>query len=155
MCSRIQKRALVFDDDQAIRQLFQVMLERCGYEVHCFEDPSDYCSPDNGLCPLAPHMCCANVIISDLYMPRVDGILFMQTITAKCCQVPARAMLSGSWTPDALEMARQFGCQTFSKPMNITVILNWLHDLETHYTPTVSVSPSFPVRCGNRHCSGG
>jgi len=151
MCSGIQKRALVFDDDLAIRQMFQAVFERRGYEVHCFEDPSDYCCSDVRLCPLAPHMCCVDVIISDLYMPRVDGIRFMQVLAAKCCRVPARALLSGSWTPVALEVARQFGCQTFEKPMNIDAIFNWLHDVETRFTPTASVSPSFPDRCGNRH----
>ncbi len=150
MCSGIQKRALVFDDDPGIRQMFQAVFERRGYEVHCFEDPSDYCSPDNGRCPLAPHLCCADVIISDLNMPRMDGIRFMQVLAAKCCRVPARALLSGSWTPDALEAARRAGFQTFSKPMNITAIFDWLHDVETRLTPTSSLSPSFPDRCGDR-----
>ncbi len=146
MRNGLMKRALVFDDEPDIRQMFHLLLECCGYEVHSFEDPSDYCKLDSDGCPLAGSVCCADVLISDLKMPRVDGLSFMQAIAAKHCRIPARALMSGYWTPSSLELAHQLGCHTFAKPMKVDTIFNWLAECEARSAQTVR---EMPVNCSS------
>lgn len=131
-----RKRALVFDDEPDIRKLFRMLLECRGYEVFTFEDPSDYCDLQNIHCPLALNARCADVIVSDVKMPRVDGLQFMQAIMDWHCRVPARALMSGYWTPTSLDTARSLGCHVFSKPMRVGEIFDWLAACEKQRTPT-------------------
>ncbi len=144
MSNGVIKRALVFDDEPDIRQMFHLLLECRGYEVHSFEDPSDYCKLDSDGCPLDARLCCADVLISDLKMPRVDGIRFMQAIMDKQCRIPARALMSGYWTPSSLDRARQLGCHTFAKPMKVDTIFDWLTECEVRSAQTVR---EMPVNC--------
>ena len=142
MSNGVIKRALVFDDEPDIRQMFHLLLECRGYEVYSFEDPSDYCKLDSDGCPLAGRLCCADVLISDLKMPRVDGIRFMQAIVAKHCRIPARALMSGYWTPSSLKLARQLGCHTFAKPMKVDTVFDWLAECEALSTQRAGELPA-------------
>jgi two-component system, NtrC family, response regulator PilR len=63
---------LVVDDDQGMREFMEIMLTKEGYNVTCAEDATK-----------ALHVCRKkdfDLVITDLRMPKIDGIEFLKTI---------------------------------------------------------------------------
>jgi DNA-binding response OmpR family regulator len=124
-------RALVFDDDPAIRKLLWMVLDHRGYQVFTFPDP--------GLCPLyRAHHCtcptagaCADMIVSDLEMPTVKGLDFVEALRAKGCHCAAIALMSGNWSEEDKQRARIIGCKLFTKPFAMGEFTQWV-DETTH-----------------------
>ena len=71
MATRI--RAFIFDDDAPIRSMLVGVLKQRSYEILAFARAA--------ICPTCPcpegHMC-ADIIISDVSMPNLSGIQFVQ-----------------------------------------------------------------------------
>src|SRR5688572_2750584 len=67
------KRILIVDDSASVRQVSNIALTRAGYEVIEASDGQD------GLAKLAGKI---NLIISDVNMPRMDGISFLKAVKA-------------------------------------------------------------------------
>ena len=65
-------RILVLDDDQGMREFMEIMLTKEGYEVTCTGKPEKAIS----LCLKTAF----DLVITDLKMPRIDGIEFLKTI---------------------------------------------------------------------------
>jgi DNA-binding response OmpR family regulator len=128
-------RALVFDDDPMIRTLLWEILDGRGYQVFTFPDP--------GLCPLyAARECacptigaCTDVIISDLQMPNVKGLDFVEALRAKGCHCSAIALMSGEWSEDDRRRGRDIGCALFAKPFAIADLAEWLDTVESAVKP--------------------
>lgn len=131
----MRPRALVFDDDSLIRHLLWRYLDRRGYEVFTFPDP--------GLCPLhAKDRClcdqettCTDIILSDLNMPNVKGLDFVEELFAKGCRCHNIALMSGAWSEHDVARANSLGCKLFSKPFTIAEIQKWLVQVEGRLTP--------------------
>src|SRR6185312_9299683 len=68
----IKHRVLVVDDDESIRELFTLLLRKEGYEVTAAENGFD------GLLRLKQLV--ADVIISDLNMPKMSGFEFLSVV---------------------------------------------------------------------------
>jgi two-component system response regulator PilR (NtrC family) len=68
-------RILVVDDDQGMREFMEIMLTKEGYSVTCAEDPSKAIT----LCNKKDF----DLVITDLRMPKIDGIEFLKTIKDK------------------------------------------------------------------------
>jgi len=68
-------RILVVDDDQGMREFMEIMLTKEGYSVTCAEDPSKAIT----LCDKKDF----DLVITDLRMPKIDGIEFLKTIKDK------------------------------------------------------------------------
>jgi len=65
-------KILVVDDDQGIREFLEIMLHREGYDVTCVDDAIKAltrCKKDN-----------FDLILSDLKMPKLDGIGFLKAV---------------------------------------------------------------------------
>ena len=67
------KRILIVDDSASVRQVSNIALTRAGYEVIEATDGQD------GLAKLAGKI---HLIISDVNMPRMDGISFLKAVKA-------------------------------------------------------------------------
>jgi CheY-like chemotaxis protein len=132
----MKRRALVFDDQPAIRYLLRAFLEGRGYEVLAYEDPSD--CPLNGIvsCPCPGGFLCADVIVTDVQMLRVNGMDFInRLILQKNCKLTRIAVLSGSWTEQDLKRAEQMGCKVFEKPFGLVELVEWLREVERDILP--------------------
>ena len=123
-------RALIFEDDNAIRSYLRQLFDDFGYEVFTFQDPS--------ICPLnEKHDCdcpvehaCADVIISDNNMQKVDGLDFIKGLKQKGCKVDHIAIMSGDWTPEAIDEAEKLGCKILAKPFRMEAVADWLKKCE-------------------------
>lgn len=126
----MRKRAFVFDDDEVIRKIIESILDDRGYEVLAFSDP--------GLCPLyrtttcqcTSEQTCGDIIISDVNMPNVNGLRFVEKQKEMGCKVKHVALMSGGWSDSDLQRAQELGCQVFHKPFTVDEIYRWLDDCE-------------------------
>ena len=131
----MRRRAVLFDDEPLIRELLWRVFEQRGYEVLTFHDPSPCPLHEIQSCPCPVGTLCADIIISDLKMPNVNGLDFLASLIGKGCQKPRFAMTSGNWTESAIERAEEFGCKVFHKPFNISEIIEWLEEVEPQIPP--------------------
>src|SRR2546430_15249614 len=89
----IQKaRALVVDDEPSTRELFAELLERWGYHV-------DQTGDGHGALKLAAELH-PDVIISDLVMPKLDGLALTRALREESPDTPV-IIITGKGTIDA------------------------------------------------------
>jgi CheY-like chemotaxis protein len=127
-------RVLVFEDDRIVRDLLRRLLEMRNYEVHTYEDPS--ICPLHGLeaCECSAHNFCADIIISDIQMPNIDGLTFIKSQLEKGCKVaPSHiALISGYWVEKYRSEADRLGLTTMQKPFQISALDEWLDECENN-----------------------
>jgi CheY-like chemotaxis protein len=111
-------RILVIDDDDCVRSLIRVMLERTGYDV------AEADSGETGITLYHAHP--TDLVISDIVLPGKDGV---QTIFELWQEFPDIKVIaiSGGNTPDQemnLRCAELFGAMhTLSKPFRMPELL--------------------------------
>ena len=127
---------LVFDDDESIRNMLWHYFDSRGYEVFTFPHPQScpICEIASCICPLDES--CSDLIISDLNMPFVKGIEFLENQLSKGCKVQNLALMSGDLTPDDQQRAESLGIKLFKKPFGLKEIDQWVNDAEKAVPPT-------------------
>lgn len=126
-------RAIVFEDDREIRNPLRRLLEMRGYEVLAFSEPTEwplYKDPA-GQCPPKSDAC-ADIVITDLMMPRMTGTQLFEHQARGGCHVDPRnkAILSAAWTDSERRRAKTLGCRSFQKPFNPAEVFRWLDECE-------------------------
>ena len=104
-------QVMIVDDDPAVRSVLRRMLAREGHEVTEQEDA------EGALASLATSR--PEVIISDMYMPEMDGIEFLIKLEAVAPEVPVIAISGGGPTGNThvLHDAKELGAAaTLLKP---------------------------------------
>lgn len=113
------KTILVIDDESDIRQDLCGVLREAGYYIH------EAANGKAGLQAYAEYG--PNLIITDIYMPEVDGIELIKTVRGKSSEIPIIAISSG-WK--YLEVADLFGAnKAFYKPLQQNLLLNSIQTL--------------------------
>lgn len=136
-------RAIVLEDDRLSQQLLSAMLESRGYDVITYDNPS--------ICPLqrSPECRCTNderctdILMSDLNMPLVSGLEYIQNQRIKGCKCKTVALVSGEITYSVEQKAKRLACQLFPKPVNIKDIFGWLDSVEKDFDYDVKLSNWF------------
>ena len=124
----MKPRVLIFDENEALSSTLKKILDERGYDVFTFSD--------RGVCPLfhsGGHIrisdsVCSDIIISDLYMPTIDGLKLISDRIDKGCKVKCRALMSTTWSEADWQYAHKLGCKLFRKPFDLKEILEWLDD---------------------------
>ena len=122
----MKPRVLIFEDNDVLRSVLKKIIDEYGYEVHAFSNPA--------MCPLyypSKHNClvdnpCSDIIISDVNMPIMNGLEFIENQLKKGCKVKFRALMSADWNDSDLQCAKRMGCRVFRKPFDIKELLKWL-----------------------------
>lgn len=125
-----RKRALLLEDNTAIRFALKQLLDKLGFEVLDFPDPGSCPLQRADKCSCPRDRFCADVIISDIDMPQVSGIDFVANQVRKGCKVKNIALMSGGWSTNELHQADALGCKTLSKPFDFAELKRWLHNCE-------------------------
>ncbi len=126
----MRKRALIFDDEELIRLLYRQACQRHGYEVFEFSSPA-YCPLHaTNQCVCGPGEACTDVIISDLDMPKVKGLDFVEAQIRKGCHCQHILLVSGSCDESTYAQARKLGCTMIEKPFRIQQIEAWLNEVD-------------------------
>ena len=135
MNTGIRLRVILLEDRKTILTLMRAFFDDRGYETLSFANPA--------ICPLqlipacrcAENETCTDVIVSDLNMPNMTGLRFIENQRKKNCKCRYVAMVSAHWTDDDLELAHQLGCKTFTKPLFFDDLDVWLDDVECSIDP--------------------
>jgi CheY-like chemotaxis protein len=131
----MNKRAFVLDDDEILRELLRQVLEGRGYEVLGFSNPGLCPLYNEGSCRCTDGEACGDIIISDINMPRVSGLDFIERQKKMGCKVKNVALMSGAWSGTDVEKAKSLGCKVFQKPFSLAEIEKWLDECENEIDP--------------------
>ena len=113
-------RILLIDDDEHARAYLQRALERAGHEVHLAVD-------GRGVDALVPiHQ--LDLVLTDIYMPEVDGFQALATLRANAPDLPVVVMSGGALgLGTCLQMAKMLGAAAvLEKPVTIAALLDAL-----------------------------
>jgi len=136
-------RALVLDDDAEIRGMLVRLLNERGYEVLAYSEPETcpvYLDPGCG-CPR--DQACADIILTDLCMPKASGVDFIEAQARGGCKTDIRnkAVASAFWTSRERLRAGMLGSMTLDKPFQMSLLRKWLAECESRIRPGRRLTP--------------
>jgi DNA-binding response OmpR family regulator len=101
----------VFDDNEAMRTLIQLHLQRAGYEVHVFED-----AVEGGTAMLETP---PDLLISDVNMPYMDGLEFLGAMKTepRVARVPTIMLTSRTDAETEMAAANLGAVRFLTKPL--------------------------------------
>lgn len=133
-------RAIVLEDNELLRALIYDMLKERGYEVYASSEPLFCPLYLDCECPCPVEHVCTTIIITDINMPNMTGLEFIEHQKSNGCKVQNVAVMSGRWTDEVLEHAKRLGCHTFNKPFKTDEIRKWLDTCENKLDPKSKLS---------------
>jgi len=124
-------RAIIFDDEIILLDLFKKWMMQRGYKVLTFNEPkacqlyakhSDKCTQEHR---------CADVVITDFEMPNMTGLEMLQIQHQRGCKLDVRqkAVISGDIESEK-KMIKDIGVSFFQKPLIIPEFSAWLSECE-------------------------
>jgi len=126
-----KRRAIIYDDDLIILNVFRMFFELRGYDViTCREPVRCPIYDDLSLCDhLHP---CGDVMLTDYIMPRMTGLELLLAQQQQGCKLPIqnKAIISGYLDDGALKAVARLGCTYFQKPVEFEQLERWLKDCE-------------------------
>jgi two-component system response regulator FixJ len=105
----------VVDDDDAVRDSLELLLESSGHAVRTFEAAVEALSA----CRYQVPAC----IVTDVRMPEMDGLEFQHKLTAAGIEVPVIVMTGHADVPLAVRAMKAGAVDFIEKPFGDTVIL--------------------------------
>ena len=85
--------------------------------------------------PVSQGHTCADIIITDIDMPKITGLDFIENQLKRGCKVRNLATMSGSWSDSQMKRAAELGCKAFTKPFDINELMSWLNHCEKSIDP--------------------
>lgn len=122
-------RILVIDDDKETRDLLKIALGGRGHEVTALSDPSEFPFLNKETCPCTQDKPCADILIADNIMPKIEGIDFFKKLRSRGCQPFVKgnvAIMSGYLTIHYMNELNNLGIHYFRKPFNLSDIYDWV-----------------------------
>lgn len=131
----MNRRVLIFDDDQAIRKILWLLFDSLGYEVFTFPHPGVCPLSNEQICACPEGQACSDIIISDLQMPFKNGLDFVAEQIKKGCRCKNIALMSGTFTQTQLDKAENLGIKVFRKPFRFGDVKKWVDRIENELDP--------------------
>ena len=128
-------RALLCEDNEFVRDIIKFVLDERNYEVFPFEDAADCPLNSTTECFCDAENLCTDIIISDVSMPKVSGLEFVDNLRRKGCRIKHIALISGYWTDQDITRAEEIGATVFHKPFHPEVLSEWLDECEKNIDP--------------------
>jgi CheY-like chemotaxis protein len=121
-------KILLVDDDILVRRVTRRFLERAGHVV------VEAADGEAGLGQLEDQ--CPDLVLTDILMPRMNGLEMMVEMRRRCPGIPLIAMTGGGrpgvGDDPVLLLARDMGAaRTFTKPVDMLALLSAIEDLTT------------------------
>jgi len=129
-----KRRAIVYDDEPFITNMFKMYLSSLNYEVLTFAEPIAPCpiyTADSDVCRKTT--ACADILLTDYQMPRMNGLQLLEAQTKNGCKLSIRnkALISAYLEESHLKKVQTLGCAHFYKPIDFAKFSAWLADCET------------------------
>ncbi len=103
-------RVLVVDDEQSLRKVLAATLQREGYEVSVCSDGEEAIS--------ALERDGADVVVTDLVMPRMDGLTLLRKVVARHPDVPVIVVTAHGRIDSAVEAMKAGAFDFLAKPFD-------------------------------------
>lgn len=111
------RQVMVVDDEPIVRRLTARFLREAGYQVHEARDGLEAFE----FVQSAPDL--LDVLVSDVVMPRLDGVALVQRLSAVCSDLPC-ILVSGYGSPQLEKLGIAAPCGILSKPVRPEVLLD-------------------------------
>ena len=105
-------RVLVVDDEQSLRKVLAATLQREGYEVQVAQDGEEAIA--------ALDRDGADVVVTDLVMPRMDGLTLLRKVVARHPDVPVIVVTAHGKVDSAVEAMKAGAFDFVTKPFETT-----------------------------------
>lgn len=135
-----QIRTILLEDNRLNQQLLTYLLENRGHHVITFDNPSICPLQLNKECRCNENERCTDILISDLNMPVISGLEYIQNQRKKGCKCKKVALVSNDINRTVLKKARKLSCKVFTKPYQINELLSWLDDFENSFNGNIQLS---------------
>ncbi len=136
MEAAVSYRVLLLEDNVSIIKLLTGLLQDRGYEVLGFSSPVTCPLQMTPECRCGANQRCTDLIVSDLQMPAMTGLTFIENQRKKNCKCQHVALISAHWTDEDLALAHHLKCKTFTKPFFFQELDTWLDEVEATIEPT-------------------
>jgi CheY-like chemotaxis protein len=128
-----KRRAIVYDDEALITNMFRMFFSSMNYEVLTFNDPLVSCpiyTADSDVC--SKSAACADIILTDFHMPRMNGLQLLEAQVRNGCKLPIqnKALVSAYLDDVSLKRLKGLGCAHFYKPLDFSRFSSWIADCE-------------------------
>ena len=77
-------------------------------------------------CPCPLEHSCGDIIITDINMPNISGLDFIENLLNQGCKINNFMLMSGEWANNQFEQAKKLGLYIFKKPFDIENFNKWL-----------------------------
>ena len=108
------KRVLIVDDDRRTRRVLQILLERLGLQSTAFESAEDALE--------LVQRESVSLILTDLKMPRLDGIGFMRKLRKLDEEVPVIVLTAYGTVETAVEAMKLGAVDYLAKPFDVDAL---------------------------------
>jgi two-component system cell cycle sensor histidine kinase/response regulator CckA len=114
--STAERQVMVVDDEPGVRLLMARLLREAGYSVH------EACDGLEALefVESAPQL--LDVLVSDIVMPRLDGVALVQRLATVCSDLPC-ILVSGYGVPQLEALGITVACGILAKPVPAELLL--------------------------------
>ena len=128
-----KQRVIIFEDEAMILALLTSFFSKMGYEVFTYPEPVTCPLYADGADCCVKHAPCADLMITDYRMPKMNGIDLLEVQSRKGCRLDIRskAMISGFLDEEEELQVREMGCEVFRKPFNLSELSAWVKACET------------------------
>jgi two-component system cell cycle sensor histidine kinase/response regulator CckA len=111
------RQVLVVDDEPSVRRIMARLLHEAGYSIHEAKDGLEALE----LVHSAPEL--LDLVVSDIVMPRLDGVSLVQRLAAVCAELPC-ILVSGYGTSQLEALGIAAPCGILTKPVPPEVLLD-------------------------------
>ena len=123
-------RVLIFDDDESIRNLLKTIVKKRGYEIFDYNNPSLCAIGINDKCDCGINSKCADIIITDINMPIINGVDFIKSLKEKGCKVKNIIVISTVDNVKELKLFLGEHIRFLNKPFSIHELTSILDEFE-------------------------
>jgi CheY-like chemotaxis protein len=125
----------VCDDEDMILNVFRHILEGMGYEVLTADTPLTCAFYREHVDSCPQHNRCADVLISDHFMPGMTGMELFEMQHHRGCKLTSKnkALMTGNDDSGLRNRAAVLGCHFFSKPVRIATLIAWVKECEERF----------------------
>ncbi len=126
-----RRRAIIYDDDPDVANMLKEHFMLRGYEVLTYQKPVT-CPAYDDITACKELYPCADIILVDLNLSRMNGSDMLRVQSLNGCRVPAgsRALMLDDLDDRGQEDIKELGCMYFQKPFSFGEISAWLAERE-------------------------
>jgi len=137
-------RTILCEDNEHVSEILNYIFKERGHEVFSFEDAGDCPLSSLTECNCNHNNPCFDIIISDVSMPKVNGLEFVENLRKKGCRIKNIALVSGYWVEKDISRAEEIGCTVFHKPLYPEELFEWVTTCEKDIDPKRVLSDFCP-----------